>query len=122
MELSRKDEEIEGLKQRMGRLNRSMDGKDTEIGELRGIIEKYLREKEENNKYLGTKWEHEIERVMLNAEVEFDREKNRIKRAGEERLAEVERMMGDKIQELREENRSIRENKLKKAIERVREL
>ena len=73
----------------MGKLNRSIESKETQINELRGMIEKYLREKEENNKYLGTKWEHEIERVMLNAEVEFDREKNRIKRAGEERLAEV---------------------------------
>jgi hypothetical protein len=31
---------------------------------------------------------------MLNAEIEFDREKNRIKRAGDERLIETEKMLG----------------------------
>lgn len=48
-------------------MTQAVDVKETQITDLRNMIDRYLKEKEENNKYLGTKWEHEIERVMLNA-------------------------------------------------------
>ena len=80
-----------------------------------------MKEKEYNNKYLGSKWEHEIERMILNAELEFDREKNRLKKAAEERYTEIEQELGNKIKDLREEG-AIKEVKLRAAISTVKDL
>lgn len=76
-----KEEEAEDLKNRMNRYTRDTTIRESEIAELRTTLEKVVKEREESTKYMGTKWEHEIDRVLLNAELEFDREKSRLKKA-----------------------------------------